>query len=242
MVDFLLIHGSFGDAREWERLVPLLRSDPRVGKVVVPDLPGRGSNRPRQFSSIRLGDYLDTVVCALHEHDLQDVILVGHSAGGMFLQPAAAAEPERIRRMVFLAAAVLEPGRSFLDLQPCPLRALIHTTMWLFRAKQRGMAPLVPAARWALGPDLLPEDRAKTPEYLCTEPQALTVGCLEWPVERVRAPATYICTTKDRVVSPKNQRRMARKLARAELIELPMGHASPVLYPEKLASILLGFA
>lgn len=239
MVDVLLVHGANVTAEEWERVVPALLAHPRVGRVVAPDMPGRRGNRPGEFARIRLDDYLATVIAALDEHALDDVVLVGHSAGGISLAAVAAARPERIRRRVYLAAVVPENGRSVLELLPGPQRLLFRALARLFRARERGVRPFAPFARWALGHDLQPEDRARITHLLVPEPLALLTGRLHWPQEQVRAPASYVLTTRDRVLRPGQQRQMAGRLPAPEVIPVPMGHASPVLYPERLVSILL---
>lgn len=242
MTDFLLLHGVNATADEWERIIPALQADQRVGKIVAPDMPGRAGNRPGEYDIIRLTDYLATAVESLRRYDLRDVVMVGHSGGGIYMQAVAAAEPNRMRRMVFLSAFISKPGRSFLDLQPLPFRLLARCATGIFRARQNGFTPFTLYVRWALGHDLLPEDRARIPTFIVPEPLAMMVDSLDWPVERVRAPATYICTTRDRVNRPKNQLRMARELLGAEIIELPVGHAYPVMYPQRLVEILLGYA
>ena len=50
------------------------------------------------------------------ENDLRDVILVGHSYGGMIITGVAARMPERIRRLVYLDAALPDPGQSLFDI------------------------------------------------------------------------------------------------------------------------------
>ena len=55
-------------------------------------------------------------VCSLMDHeDLREVILVGHSYGGMVITGAAARVPERIRRLVYIDAALPDPGQSLFD-------------------------------------------------------------------------------------------------------------------------------
>jgi len=66
----------------------------------------------------------------------------------------------------------------------------------------------------------------------------------------VRAPATYIVTTEDRIIPPrdqrwlgrKGQRSMARNIPSRRIVRLQAGHASPVLYPESLVDLLLALA
>jgi pimeloyl-ACP methyl ester carboxylesterase len=51
----------------------------------------------------------------LVENDLEDVILVGHSYGGMVITGFAARMAKRIRRLVYLDAALPDPGQSLFD-------------------------------------------------------------------------------------------------------------------------------
>jgi pimeloyl-ACP methyl ester carboxylesterase len=128
-----------------------------------------------------------------------------------------------------------------LRLQPWPLRLLTRAGLWLFRARHRGIVPSRRFARWALCHDLQPEDCRLVLSHLVPEPQALLMECIAWPAERVQAPATYIRTLKDRIIRPKTQLQMARTLPGVELIEIPVGHAYPVLYPQRLVDVFLGY-
>jgi pimeloyl-ACP methyl ester carboxylesterase len=241
MTDFLLLHGMNVGGWEFERLIPLLRAGPNTGKVIAPHMPGRADNRPGQYDRIRIADYVTTALAALRDNDLRDTIIVGHSGGGAYLQAVVAAEPERVRRMVFLCAAVPEHGHSLLELQPAPLRPLSRAFMWLFRTGSRGIRPNRRLARRSLCHDLRPEDCDQFIERLVPEPRALIVGRINWPAERVRVPATYIVTTEDRVISAKQQRRMAGNVPHAEVVTFRMGHARPVAEPDDLAALLLGY-
>jgi len=227
---------------EFERLIPLLQADPRTGKVVAPHMPGRAGNQRGGYGAIRLAHYLETALTALRENDLRDTIVVGHSGGGAYLQAVAAAEPERVRRMVFLCAAVPERGHSLLELQPAPLRLLARAAMKLFRTGSRGIRANRRLARRALCHDLRPEDCGLFVDRLVPEPEALLVDRIDWALERVRAPATYIVTTDDRVIPVKQQRRMAGHVPNAEIVRFRMGHARPVAEPEQLATLLLGYS
>ena len=241
MADFLLLHGMCVGGWEWERVIPALRADPRVGQVVAPDMPGRGRNRPRDFGGVRLADYVATAVAALRENDLRETVIVGHSGGGTYLQAVAAVEPERVRRMVFLAAAVPERGRSLLDLQPQPLRTISRAFLFLTRAGSRGIVPSRRLARRGMCHDLRAEDCGPLIRRLVPEPQALLLDRIDWNAERVRAPATYIHTTQDRIVLRKHQDRIVRNVPNAERLMLDMGHARPTVEPEQLVQILLRY-
>jgi pimeloyl-ACP methyl ester carboxylesterase len=63
-----------------------------------------------------LTDHIGQVCGLIVEHDLQEVILVGHSYGGMVITGVAARMPDRIRRLVYLDAALPDPGQSLYDI------------------------------------------------------------------------------------------------------------------------------
>lgn len=239
MTDFLLLHGMCVGSWEWERLIPVLQADPRVGTIVAPDMPGRGANRPGAYEGIGVGDYVETALLALRANDLRDAIVVGHSGGGAYLQAVVATEPERVRRMVFLSAAVPERGRSLLDRQPAPLRQISQLFLWITRAKRRGIRASHRLASRGLCHDLRPADCAPITRRLVPEPVALLTDRIDWDPSRVRLPATYILTEQDRVIRPKDQARMARDIADVQIARLPMGHARPVIEPERLGQLLL---
>jgi len=63
-----------------------------------------------------LTDHIRQVCRLIQEEDLVDIILVGHSYGGMVITGVAAGIPERIRRLVYVDAALPDPGQSLFDL------------------------------------------------------------------------------------------------------------------------------
>lgn len=241
MSDLLLLHGMCVGAWEWERVIPALKADPRAGRVIAPDFPGRAGNRPNVLATARLGDYFDTALAALREHDLRDVVIVGHSGGGATMQALAAAEPERVRRLVFLCAAVPKRGGSLLDLQPLPLRLISRLLLALPYVRNRGIVPNKRLAKRAMCHDLPPADCDPLIQRLVPEPRALLRDRIDWPAERMTAPVTYILTTKDRIIRPRDQQKMARSLPRPEILRLPMGHARPVVEPARLVELLLRY-
>jgi len=103
MSTFALIHGGAHGGWCWELVVPELE---RLGhSVVAPDL-------PIEDEAAGARAWADTVVDALGGVS-DDVVVVGHSLGGMTVPVVASLRP--VRRMVFLAAMVPVPGMVYLD-------------------------------------------------------------------------------------------------------------------------------
>jgi pimeloyl-ACP methyl ester carboxylesterase len=65
--------------------------------------------------SINLSLHIEDVAAMLRCEDLSDVILCGHSYGGMVITGVAATDGERIRTLVYLDAIVPEDGQSLFD-------------------------------------------------------------------------------------------------------------------------------
>src|ERR1700691_2739565 len=103
MATFALVHGAFHGAWCWERLAPLLRQAGH--EVVAMDL-------PIEDGSASFEDYAD-VVCASLDGYGDDVVVVGHSFGGLTIPLVAARRP--VRHLVYLCALVAKIGGDFLQ-------------------------------------------------------------------------------------------------------------------------------
>eukprot|EP00884_Botryococcus_braunii_P007427 jgi/Botrbrau1/16686/Bobra.0267s0002.1 len=78
--------------------------------------------------NVRAKDYVDHFVRVFEENDLQNVMVVSHSMGGIWSQLLFQEVPERINRLVFVSALVLENGESFLtNAVGQPIQALFTT-------------------------------------------------------------------------------------------------------------------
>jgi pimeloyl-ACP methyl ester carboxylesterase len=83
--------------------------------VYTPTLSGLGERSNLLSPDIDLELHVRDVVAVLHYEDLLDVILVGHSYGGMVITGAADRAADRIGRVVYLDAANPENGQSLVD-------------------------------------------------------------------------------------------------------------------------------
>jgi pimeloyl-ACP methyl ester carboxylesterase len=63
-----------------------------------------------------LSGHINQILRLIVGNDLRNIVLVGHSYGGMIITGVAAIVPERIRRLVYLDAALPDPGQSLFDL------------------------------------------------------------------------------------------------------------------------------
>ena len=86
--------------------------------VYAVSLPGVGEQSDELTSETDLEDHINAVSDFITEHDLSDVILVGHSYGGMVITGVADRVPDRIKNIVYLDAVHPSDGQSLLDAQP----------------------------------------------------------------------------------------------------------------------------
>jgi pimeloyl-ACP methyl ester carboxylesterase len=98
--------GEHLGARYWDGTVSYLAAHGH--RVFAPTLKD-------EFSST-LTEHVGQVCKLISEHDLMEIILVGHSYGGFVITGVADRMPERIRHLVYLDSGLPDPGQSLMDL------------------------------------------------------------------------------------------------------------------------------
>jgi pimeloyl-ACP methyl ester carboxylesterase len=112
----VLVHGGWHGGWAFSALRERLR--PRAKKVIAPTLSGLGERSHLSGCNINLNTHISDVVAVLEYEDLSDVVLCGHSYGGMVITGVADAVPERIAALVYLDAAVPSNGDSLWSILP----------------------------------------------------------------------------------------------------------------------------
>lgn len=110
MSTIVLVHGSFFGAWCWDRVIPRLQAAGH--EVHAPALTGIGEREHLASAGVGLELHVQDVLGVLRVRRLTDVVLVGHSYGGMVITGVAAAAPERIRQLIYFDAFVPQPGQS----------------------------------------------------------------------------------------------------------------------------------
>ena len=113
---FVLVHGAWHGGWCYARVAELLRA--RGYRVFTPTLTGLGERAHLADLDISLRTHITDIVNVLKYEDLHDVVLCGHSYGGMVISGAVEVVPERIAAIVYLDAFVPEDGQSLHDLVP----------------------------------------------------------------------------------------------------------------------------
>jgi pimeloyl-ACP methyl ester carboxylesterase len=227
---FVLVHGAWHGAWCWERLVPELER--RGARAIAVELPGDDPDAG-------LADYRDCVLAAIP--DAEDVVLVGHSLGGVTVPLVAAARP--LRALVLLCALVPQPGLSLSELSEVEpelfppgfgeglVRDEHGRSLW--ESAEAATATFyadcdADVARSAVA-RLRPQGRRASTDVCPLE---------AWP----DVPPVSIVCTEDAAVGLDWARRTARERLGVEPIELPGGHSPFLSRPALLAETLLEVA
>ena len=86
--------------------------------MFTPTQTGLGERKHLLSRDTTLDTFVEDVANVLDVEDLRDVILVGHSFGGVPITGVADRMPERIRHLVYLDGVILQDGQSFLGSLP----------------------------------------------------------------------------------------------------------------------------
>jgi pimeloyl-ACP methyl ester carboxylesterase len=111
---FVLVHGAWHGGWCWRRVEELLRAQGH--RVYAPTLSGLADRSHLAEAGINLSTHVDDIVGLIRWEGLKDVVLCGHSYGGMVVSGVAEKAPEgSIASIVFLDAFLPADGRSLLD-------------------------------------------------------------------------------------------------------------------------------
>ena len=234
MATYVLVHGGGHGGWCWQRVAPLLRGAGH--DVYTPTLTGLGERAHLLRPGIDLDTHVADVVGVLRYEDLDDVVLVGHSYGGMVITGVADRATDRIGRLVYLDAAHPKNGESLVDVSGGMM------------ALARGDSRTVDGVELVLWP--VPDFGAF---YGVTEPDDLTWmqdkltphpwRCFEQSLHLddeaavTRLPRTNInCTSSLRASDPDA---LARQLTGEHAWEIDTGHDLMITEPRAVADLLL---
>jgi pimeloyl-ACP methyl ester carboxylesterase len=119
---YVLIHGATGGGWDWKTVADLLTADGNV--VYRPTLTGLGEREHLANADVNLTTHVTDIMNLILFERLHDVVLVGHSYGGMVITGVMDKIPDRIRHVIFLDAVAPDDGQSMLDYGHTPLSSL----------------------------------------------------------------------------------------------------------------------
>ncbi|MFN8485439.1 MAG: alpha/beta fold hydrolase [Anaerolineae bacterium] len=234
MSTYVLIHGSWHGAWCWYKVIPLLQQAGH--RAVAVDLPGHGRDWT-PASEVTMQSYVDAVSKVLDAQS-EPVILVGHSRGGIVISQTAEARPEKIQKLVYLAAYLIPNGEAMLATALSDAESLIVSNLMLNEAEGYHMLK-TEAFRDALYGDCSEDDVALATTLLTPEPNAPVATPLNLSDDRFgRIPRVYIQTLRDRGVTPSLQKRMYTATPCQSIISMKTSHSPFLSAPEELVGHL----
>ena len=110
---FVFVHGATGGAWDWKEVGNILEAKGHTAYRAT--LTGLGERRHLASKNIDLSTHITDIVNLIRFEELDNVVLVGHSYGGLVLSGVMNEIPERIQHATFLDATTPDHGQSALD-------------------------------------------------------------------------------------------------------------------------------
>ncbi|HEY3845076.1 MAG TPA: alpha/beta fold hydrolase [Acidimicrobiales bacterium] len=227
----VLVHGGTVTSTMWDPVLPYLDRP-----VLAVDLPGR-RYQPADLGKITRADWVAAVIDQIVRGDLGPVVLVGHSSAGFVIPEVAAALPDRVAHLVFVAATVPADGMRPVDYIKPRLRQLALDHVDLVREMAAGktlggLRPGEPPISTEL--EIVEND----PRMGLEAPGPLHETYQGWSQVPRRLPRTFVRCRQDRVVTAELVDQMLPHLGEVDVVEIDAGHDVATEAPRELARLL----
>jgi pimeloyl-ACP methyl ester carboxylesterase len=237
MSTFVLVHGAHHTGNAWVPVIGRLRQ--RAHTAYGPTVAGHGKD---VFNGVTHAESTQSIVDFIVDTGLTDIILVGHSYGGTIIAKVAEAIPQRIRRLVFFSAFVLNDGECMLDAFPPDMREML-TRLAAQSANNTVTLPFdvwretfindadLNLARWVYYHQLWPEGFAQLAEPLELK-----------KFYALSTPRSYLVATEDTVMPPGEwgwHPRMSNRLGLYRLVQMSGSHEVLFTNPIGLADKII---
>jgi pimeloyl-ACP methyl ester carboxylesterase len=235
MARIVLVHGAFGGAWIWQRVVePLEEAGHRVETM---DLPGAGDDHT-PLERINLDLYAERICDQLGQSPEQ-AVLVGHSMGGMAVTQAASRCPGRVASLIYVAAFLPWDRQSLIGLTQLPEGEGDHVQKTMVVTGEPPLGELSEEDAITAFYNLAPPEIARWAAAM-QRPQPVVPMMDEAKLSRGydNIPRSYIHTTRDQANMPALQRRMMRERGVKPVIELETDHTPQLSAPDELVAAI----
>ncbi|SDK34801.1 alpha/beta fold hydrolase [Nonomuraea jiangxiensis] len=235
MTTFVLVHGSWHDGAAWGAVAGELV---KAGHTVhTPTLAGHGKGADK---AVDHDACVRSVVDHLTAHDLDEVVLLGHSFGGSVIARVAEEVPGRLERLIFWNAFVPERGNCLLDEVPPDLRAVFRE---LAAASPDNSITMPFGLWWESFIQDADHDLAAS-AYASLSPEPFQPLIDRFDLRRfygLTIPKSYLNATEDLVLRGEWawHPRMSNRLGIYRLVEMPGSHEVIFTNPGLLAAKIL---
>ncbi len=231
---YVLVHGAYGGGWIWRDVAAGLRQQGH--RVWTPTQTGLGERSHLLSRQITVETHIQDVAAVLEMDELRDVILVGHSYGGMAVTGVADRLTDRIRHVVYLDALIPENGDTAFTILPAGM------------ADSRRKAALDQGAGVGLpvpGPDAFPIPAGPAKDWFMQRLRPHPIGTYESPVRLSKPagaglPVTYVAYTNPALASIEPSRQRAKAKTGWDYRELAVPHDVEVPMPGRVVELLAG--
>jgi pimeloyl-ACP methyl ester carboxylesterase len=199
-------------------------------RLVTPTYTGLGERSHLANRSIDLETHIQDILNVIKYEDLHDIVLIGHSYGGMVATGVTDRARERVSQLIYIDAFVPEDGQSLLDLNE-PARQHMQE----LAGKGDG---------WRVPPNPPPPDTPQADlEWLLERRVDMPIKCFEMKLKlsagRLTLPRSYIYASR---ITPADTFGPFARRAKSEpgwrYYEIDASHAPNVTAPEALMGLL----
>lgn len=234
MKTFILVHGSWHSAWNWHKVVPLLE---KAGhKAIAVDLPGMGRDKT-PIGEVTLQKSVSRI-CEVIAGIEDQVILVGHSKNGIMISQAAEYMPDKIEKLVYLAAYLIPDGKTQREYSLLDTEGVLKPYVNFYEeTKSTTLRPEI--YKEGLYHDCDDDITELAKVLLSHEPFASGITSLQLTEERFGSvPRYYIECTEDRAVGPLIQRKMYSEMPCEKVYSMQASHSPFFSKPKELTDIL----
>jgi pimeloyl-ACP methyl ester carboxylesterase len=226
----VVAHGAWSSAWAWQKMRPLLRAAGH--DIFTPSYTGLGERAHLASPAIDLDTHIADVLGVLQFEDLRDVVLIGHSYGGMVATGVADRSEGRVATLIYLDAFAPNDGQSLFDLVGPETEARMRQG-----AAQTGEGWKVPSN------PMPPDTPADYAAWTATRRLPQPIRCLEQKLalsSRPLPPRGYIYCQRARPDDVFRQFADRAKAERWRYAEMDASHNPHITCPEELRDVLQG--
>jgi pimeloyl-ACP methyl ester carboxylesterase len=224
---FLVCHGAWSAGWAWKKMHPLMLAAGH--RLVTPSYTGLGERAHLANPAIDLETHIADILNVIKYEDLRDIVLVGHSYGGMVATGVADRARDRIAQLIYLDAFVPKGGQSLFDLNEPG------------RAHMRALAQA--GDGWRAPPNPTPPDTPLADQQWLTERRVdMPIKCFETRLKlsgEPSMPRSYIYATR---ITPADTFGPFARRAKSEpgwrYHEIDASHSPNVTAPDALMALL----
>ena len=224
----LFIHGAGLGGWIWNDLSTKLAMP-----TLAVDLPAR--NKPKeQRAQLSLEAYASDVMNQVNAWQVDKIIVVAHSLGGVIGLEVAARLESKLAGFIAVCAATPKSGGSFISALPFPQRIIMPLVLRL-----AGTQPPAASIKAGLCNDLSEAQATEVIEKFT--PESAGVFTDKTHYKELTVPSLYIRTTKDKEYSLSMQTKLAQNLPNAQIADVDAGHLPMLSKPGELSELIASF-